>query len=207
MEWKYEKNNQTLKSCSRKLISRLFKPSSTSRDKQATTAQATTVQATTQAPATTATNTTVATNTSEDAMGSQNAMQKEIVAAFKKEFPALDITALEYSNGMFYEVEAMNDTNEYTYRYDKSAKTFMKVNETTSDKEEHDEEKNDLANLKQVDEMAAIAQKEFPTGVLREWSVDKDNGEIIWEFDVFVNGKQVNVKISNATGKITEIDR
>ena len=173
----------------------------------AETTQATTVQATTQAPATTATNTTVATNASEDAMGSQNAMQKEIVDAFKKEFPNLDITALEYTNRMFYEVEAMNDTNEYTYRYDKSAKTFMKVNETTSDKEEHDEEKIDLATLKQVDEMAAIAQKEFPTGVLREWSVDKDNGEVIWEFDVFVNGQQMNVKISNATGKITEIDR
>ena len=172
-----------------------------------TTAQPTTVQATTQAPATTATNTTVATNASEEAMGSQNAMQKEIVDAFKKEFPALDITALEYSNGMFYEVEAMNDTNEYTYRYDKSAKTFMKTNETTSDKEEHDEEKIDLATLKQVDEMAAIAQKEFPTGVLREWSVDKDHGEVVWEFDLSVNGQQVNVKISNDTGKITEIDR
>ena len=174
---------------------------------QATTAQPTTVQATTQATATTATNTTVATNNaSEEAMGSQNAMQKEIVDAFKKEFPALDITGLEYSNGMFYEVEAMNDTNEYTYRYDKSAKTFMKVNETTSDKEEHDEEKIDLATLKQVDEMAAIAQKEFPTGVLREWSVDKDHGEVVWEFDLSVNGQQVNVKISNDTGKITEID-
>ena len=172
-----------------------------------TTAQPTTVQATTQAPATTATNTTVATNASEEAMGSQNAMQKEIVDAFKKEFPTLDITALEYSNGMFYEVEAMNDTNEYTYRYDKSAKTFMKTNETTSDKEEHDEEKIDLATLKQVDEMAAIAQKEFPTGVLREWSVDKDHGEVVWEFDLSVNGQQVNVKISNDTGKITEIDR
>ena len=175
---------------------------------QATTAQPTTVQATTQATATTDTNTTVATNNaSEEAMGSQNAMQKEIVDAFKKEFPALDITGLEYSNGMFYEVEAMNDTNEYTYRYDKSAKTFMKVNETTSDKEEHDEEKIDLATLKQVDEMAAIAQKEFPTGVLREWSVDKDHGEVVWEFDLSVNGQQVNVKISNDTGKITEIDR
>lgn len=172
-----------------------------------TTAQPTTVQATTQAPATTATNTTVATNASEEAMGSQNTMQKEIVDAFKKEFPALDITALEYSNGMFYEVEAMNDTNEYTYRYDKSAKTFMKTNETTSDKEEHDEEKIDLATLKQVDEMAAIAQKEFPTGVLREWSVYKDHGEVIWEFEMLVNGQQVNVKISNDTGKITEIDR
>ena len=174
---------------------------------QATTTQPTTVQATTQAPATTATNTTVATNASEEAMGSQNAMQKEIVDAFKKEFPALDITSLEYSNGMLYEVEAMNDTNEYTYRYDKSAKTFMKINETTSDKEEHDEEKIDLATLKQVDEMAAIAQKEFPTGVLREWSVDKDHGEVIWEFEMLVNGQQVNVKISNDTGKITEIDR
>ena len=97
-----------------------------------TAAPGTTVQQTTQAPATTATNTTVTTNASEDAMGRQNEMQKEIVDAFKKE---------------------------------------------------------------------------FPTGVLREWSVDKDNGEIIWEFDLFVNEQQVNVKISNATGKITEIDR
>ena len=161
---------------------------------------------TTTSTANTATTSSTTTNSSQS-IGSQNAMQKEIVDAFKKEFPTLDITALEYSNGMFYEVEAMNDTNEYTYRYNKSAKTFMKVNETTSDKEEHDEEKIDLATLKQVDEMAAIAQKEFPTGVLREWSVDKDNGEVIWEFDVFVNGQQVNVKISNATGKITEIDR
>ena len=83
----------------------------------------------------------------------------------------------------------------------------MKTNETTSDKEEHDEEKIDLATLKQVDEMAAIAQKEFPTGVLREWSVYKDHGEVIWEFEMLVNGQQVNVKISNDTGKITEIDR
>ncbi|MBS4950142.1 MAG: hypothetical protein KHZ46_05575 [Granulicatella adiacens] len=190
------------------LLAACSNQAATAETTQATTAQPTTVQATTQATATTDTNTTVATNNaSEEAMGSQNAMQKEIVDAFKKEFPALDITGLEYSNGMFYEVEAMNDTNEYTYRYDKSAKTFMKVNETTSDKEEHDEEKIDLATLKQVDEMAAIAQKEFPTGVLREWSVDKDHGEVIWEFDLSVNGQQVNVKISNDTGKITEIDR
>ena len=32
-------------------------------------------------------------------------------------------------------------------------------------------------------------------------------GEVIWEFDLSVNGQLVNVKISNDTGKITEIDR
>ena len=207
MEWNNEKTTKLLSLAAASLLAACSNQAAPAETTQATTAQATTVQATTQAPATTATNTTVATNASEDAMGSQNAIQKEIVDAFKKEFPTLNITALEYSNGMFYEVEAMNDTNEYTYRYDNSAKTFMKVNETTSDKEEHDEEKIDLATLKQVDEMAAIAQKEFPTGVLREWSVDKDSGEVIWEFDVFVNGQQVNVKISNATGKITELYR
>lgn len=206
MERKNEKTTKILSLAAASLLAACSNQAAPAKE-TTTAAPETTVQQTTQAPATTATNTTVTTNASEDAMGRQNEMQKEIVDAFKKEFPNLDITALEYSNGMFYEVEAMNDTNEYTYRYDKSTKTFMKVNETTSDKEEHDEEKIDLATLKQVDEMAAIAQKEFPTGVLREWSVDKDNGEIIWEFDLFVNEQQVNVKISNATGKITEIDR
>lgn len=32
-------------------------------------------------------------------------------------------------------------------------------------------------------------------------------GEAVWEFEMLVNGQQVNVKISNDTGKITEIDR
>ena len=32
-------------------------------------------------------------------------------------------------------------------------------------------------------------------------------GEAVWEFEMHVNGQQVNVKISNDTGKITEIDR
>ena len=32
-------------------------------------------------------------------------------------------------------------------------------------------------------------------------------GEVVWEFDLSVNGQQVNVKISNDTGKITEIER
>ena len=32
-------------------------------------------------------------------------------------------------------------------------------------------------------------------------------GEVIWEFEMLVNGQQVNVKSSNDTGKITEIDR
>ena len=31
-------------------------------------------------------------------------------------------------------------------------------------------------------------------------------GEAVWEFEMLVNGQQVNVKISNDTGKITEID-
>lgn len=35
----------------------------------------------------------------------------------------------------------------------------------------------------------------------------KNHGEVIWEFEMLVNGQQVNVKISNDTGKITEIDR
>lgn len=32
-------------------------------------------------------------------------------------------------------------------------------------------------------------------------------GEVVWKFEMLVNGQQVNVKISNDTGKITEIDR
>ncbi len=32
---------------------------------------------------------------------------------------------------------------------------------------------------KQVDDMAAVAQKNIPNGSIREWSVDRDDGEVI----------------------------
>ena len=153
-----------------------------------TAAPGTTVQQTTQAPATTVTATTSTANTattssattnSSQSMGSQNAMQKELIDTFKKAFPDLDITTIEFVNGMYYEIEAINDTKEYTYRYDKATKSFSKYAEVPADPGERNEEKIDTASLKQVDDMAAVAQKEYPNGSIREWSVDRDDGEVI----------------------------
>ena len=169
-----------------------------------TPAPETTVQQTTQAPATTSS---VATNSSKS-IGSQNAMQKELIEVFQKAYPDLDITKIELVYGTYYEVEAMNSTTEFTYRYDQNSKTFILAEQDNADPNEHNLEKLDLPNLKQVDDMIAIAQKAFPTGVLREWSVDKDHGDIIWEFEFHEsNGNDVTVKVSNSTGQVLEIDR
>lgn len=163
-----------------------------------------TVQQTTQAPATTSS---VATNSSKS-IGSQNAMQKELIEVFQKAYPDLDITKIELVYGTYYEVEAMNSTTEFTYRYDQNSKTFILAEQDNADPNEHNLEKLDLPNLKQVDDMIAIAQKAFPTGVLREWSVDKDHGDIIWEFEFHEsNGNDVTVKVSNSTGQVLEINR
>lgn len=182
-----------------------------------TAAPETTVQQTTQAPATTVTATTstantattssVATNSSQS-IGSQNAMQKELIEAFQKAYPDLDITKIELVYGTYYEVEAMNSTTEYTYRYDQNSRTFILAEQDNADSNEHNVEKLDLPNLKQVDDMIAIAQKAFSTGVLREWSVDKDHGDMIWEFEFHEsNGNDVTVKVSNSTVQVLEIDR
>ena len=163
-----------------------------------------TVQQTTQVPATTSS---VATNSSKS-IGSQNAMQKELIEVFQKAYPDLDITKIELVYGTYYEVEAMNSTTEFTYRYDQNSKTFILAEQDNADPNEHNLEKLDLPNLKQVDDMIAIAQKAFSTGVLREWSVDKDHGDIIWEFEFHEsNGNDVTVKVSNSTGQVLEIDR
>ena len=163
-----------------------------------------TVQQTTQVPATTSS---VATNSSKS-IGSQNAMQKELIEVFQKAYPDLDITKIELVYGTYYEVEAMNSTTEFTYRYDQNSKTFIQAEQDNADPNEHNLEKLDLPNLKQVDDMIAIAQKAFPTGVLREWSVDKDHVDIIWEFEFHEsNGNDVTVKVSNSTGQVLEIAR
>ena len=176
-----------------------------------------TVQQSTQVPATTVTATTSTANTpttsravtsSSQSIGSQNAMQKELIKAFQKAYPDLDITKIELVCGTYYEVEAMNSTTEFTYRYDQNSKTFILAEQDNADPNEHNVKKLDLPSLKQVDDMIAIAQKAFSTGVLREWSVDKDHGNIIWEFEFLEsNGNDVTVKVSNSTGQVLEIDR
>ena len=173
--------------------------------KETTTASPeTTVQQTTQVPATTSS---VVTN-SNQSIGSQNAIQKELIDAFQKAYPDLDITKMELVYGTYYEVEAMNSTTEFTYRYDPNSKNFILAEQDNADPNEHNVEKLDLPNLKQVDDMIAIAQKAFSTGVLREWSVDKEHGDIIWEFEFHEsNGNDVTVKVSNSTGQVLEIDR
>ena len=179
-----------------------------------TAAPETTVQQTTQVSAKTVTTTantattSSAVTSSSQSIGSQNAMQKELIDAFQKAYPDLDITKIELVYGTYYEVEAMNSTTEFTYRYDQNSKTFILAEQDNADPNEHNIEKLDLPNLKQVDDMIAIAQKAFSTGVLREWSVDKDHGDIIWEFEFLEsNGNDVTVKVSNSTGQVLEIDR
>ena len=176
-----------------------------------------TVQQTTQAPATTVTTTTSTVNTAATSsavingshfIGNQNEIQKELIEVFQKAFPNLDITKIGLVYGMYYEVEAMNSTTELTYRQDKNSKTFILAEQDKSDPNENILEKLNLPNLKQVDDMIAIAQKAFSTGVLREWSVDKDHEDIIWEFEFLEsNGNDVTVKVSNSTGQVLEIDR
>ena len=176
-----------------------------------------TVQQTTQPPATTVTTTTSTVNTAATSsavtngsqfIGNQNASQKELIEVFQKAFPNLDITKIRLVYGTYYEVEAMNSTTELTYRYDKNSKTFILAEQDKSDSNKNILEKLNLPNLKQVDDMIAIVQKAFSTGVLREWSVDKNHGDIIWEFEFLEsNGNDVTVKVSNSTGQVLEIDR
>lgn len=213
MEWKNEKTTKILSLAAASLLAACSNQAAPAKE-TTTAAPETTVQQTTQAPATTVTATTStattssATTNSSQSMGSQNAMQKELIDTFKKAFPDLDITTIEFVNGMYYEIEAINDTKEYTYRYDKATKSFSKYAEVPADPGERNEEKIDTASLKQVDDMAAVAQKEYPNGSIREWSVDRDDGEVIWEFDIYLGANDdVTVKVSNATGKVTEIDR
>lgn len=162
---------------------------------------------TTTSTANTATTSSTTTNSSQS-IGSQNAIQKELIEVFQEAFPNLDITKIGLVYGTYYEVEAMNSTTEFTYRYDQNSKTFIQAEQDNADPNENILEKLDLPNLKQVDDMIAIAQKAFSTGVLREWSVDKDHGDIIWEFEFLEsNGNDITVKVSNSTGQVLEIDR
>lgn len=54
-------------------------------------------------------------------------------------------------------------------------------------------------------EAVAIAEK-FVNGTLKEVEKDRENGEVIYEVEVFANGEKYDIDILAATGEILEVD-
>ena len=106
---------------------------------------------------------------------------QKMVEVFSNQYSALDITKVQLKTiqPIVYEISAL----------DKRA--YKKI---------------ETSILSDVDEMISIALGQFSGGQLKDWSLERDNGQLYWNVEVYHNGKSMEVMIDATSKQIVKID-
>ena len=136
---------------------------------------------------------------------------QKMVEVFSNQYSALDITKVQLKTiqPVVYEISAMDDTTEYEFIYQVDSQNLV---QTEMDRKKGDisykraYKKIEISLLSDVDEMISIALGQFSGGQLKDWSLERDNGQLYWNVEVYHNGKSIEVTIDANTKQIVKID-
>ena len=136
---------------------------------------------------------------------------EKMVDVFASQYSALDITKVQLKTiqPIVYEISALDDTTEYEFIYQVDSQTLV---QTEMDRKKGDisykraYKKIETSTLTDVDEMISIALGQFSGGQLKDWSLERDNGQLYWNVEVYHNGKSMEVTIDANTKQIVKID-
>lgn len=176
----------------------------------------TSVAQTTQSNQTTTNSTTqqVTANTiqsaSQNSASYKDSVQK-MVEVFSNQYSALDITKVQLKTiqPIVYEISALDDTTEYEFIYQVDSQNLV---QTEMDRKKRDisykraYKKIETSILSDVDEMISIALGQFSGGQLKDWSLERDNGQLYWNVEIYHNGKSMEVTIDATSKQIVKID-
>ena len=176
----------------------------------------TSVAQTTQSNQTTTNSTTqqVTTNTNQSASQSsasyKDSVQK-MLEVFTSQYSSLDITKVQLKTvqPIVYEISALDDTTEYEFIYQVDSQNLV---QTEMDRKKGDisykraYKKIETSILSDVDEIISIALGQFSGGQLKDWSLERDNGQLYWNVEVYHNGKSMEVMIDATSKQIVKID-
>ena len=176
----------------------------------------TSVPQTTQSNQTTINPITQQASTNSNQVSSQNtALYKEsvqkMVEMFANQYSSLDITKVQLKTiqPIVYEISALDDTTEYEFIYQVDSQNLV---QTEMDRKKGDisykraYKKIETSTLSDVDEMISIALGQFSGGQLKDWTLERDNGQLYWNVEVYHNGKSMEVTIDANTKQIVKID-
>ena len=136
---------------------------------------------------------------------------QKMVEVFSNQYSALDITKVQLKTiqPIVYEISALDDTTEYEFIYQVDSQNLV---QTEMDRKKGDisykraYKKIETSILSDVDEMISIALGQFSGGQLKDWSLERDNGQLYWNVEVYHNGKSMEVTIDANTKQIVKID-
>ena len=136
---------------------------------------------------------------------------QKMVEVFSNQYSALDITKVQLKTiqPIVYEISALDDTTEYEFIYQVDNQNLV---QTEMDRKKGDisykraYKKIETSILSDVDEMISIALGQFSGGQLKDWSLERDNGQLYWNVEVYHNGKSMEVTIDATLKQIVKID-
>ena len=180
-------------------------PTTTTSAAQTTQSNQTTTNSTTQ-QATTNTNQ----STSQSSASYKDSVQK-MVEVFASQYSSLDITKVQLKTlqPIVYEISALDDTTENEFIYQVDSQNLV---QTEMDRKKGDisykraYKKIETSILSDVDEIISIALGQFSGGQLKDWSLERDNGQLYWNIEVYHNGKSMEVTIDATSKQIVKID-
>ena len=176
----------------------------------------TSVAQTTQRNQTTINPTTQQASTNSNQVSSQNSASykdsvQKMLEVFANQYSSLDITKVQLKTiqPIVYEISALDDTTEYEFIYQVDSQNLV---QTEMDRKKGDisykraYKKIETSTLTDVDEMISVALGQFSGGQLKDWSLERDNGQLYWNVEVYHNGKSMEVTIDAASKQIVKID-
>ena len=180
-------------------------PTTTTSAAQTTQSNQTTTNLTTQ-QATTNTNQSAA----QSSTSYKDSVQK-MLEVFTNQYSLLDITKVQLKTvqPIVYEISALDDTTEYEFIYQVDSQNLV---QTEMDRKKGDisykraYKKIETSILSDVDEMISIALGQFSGGQLKDWSLERDNGQLYWNVEVYHNGKSMEVTVDATLKQIVKID-
>ena len=136
---------------------------------------------------------------------------QKMVEVFANQYSSLDITKVQLKTlqPIVYEISALDDTTEYEFIYQVDSQNLV---QTEMDRKKGDisykraYKKIETSILSDVDEMISIALGQFSGGQLKDWTLERDNGQLYWNVEVYHNGKSMEVTIDANTKQIVKID-
>ena len=136
---------------------------------------------------------------------------QKMVEVFESQYSSLDITKVQLKTlqPMVYEISALDDTTEYEFIYQVDSQNLV---QTEMDRKKGDisykraYKKIETSILSDVDEMISIALGQFSGGQLKDWSLERDNGQLYWNVEIYHNGKSMEVTIDATSKQIVKID-
>ena len=136
---------------------------------------------------------------------------QKMVEVFANQYSSLDITKVQLKTlqPIVYEISALDDTTEYEFIYQVDSQNLV---QTEMDRKKGDisykraYKKIEPSTLSDVDEMISIALDQFSGGQLKDWTLERDNGQLYWNVEVYHNGKSMEVTIDANTKQIVKID-